>query len=40
MAKGAAPLGSELKVEVDGEDEETALAAITELLANRFGEDE
>lgn len=36
----AAPLGSELKVEVDGEDEEAALAAITELLANRFGEDE
>lgn len=36
----AAPLGSELRVEVDGEDEEAALAAITELLANRFGEDE
>ena len=36
----AAPLGTELNVRVDGEDEAAALAAITELIANRFGEEE
>ncbi len=36
----AAPLGSELNVCVDGEDEAAAMAAIEELLANRFGEEE
>ena len=36
----AAPIGAELSVCVAGEDEEAALAAISELLANRFGEEE
>ena len=36
----AAPVGTELTVTVDGEDEEAAMAAIAELIANRFGEDE
>ena len=36
----AAPVGSELKVSVSGEDEEAAMAAIAELIANRFGEEE
>ena len=36
----AAPLGSELKVRVSGEDEEAAMAAIAKLIADRFGEEE
>ncbi len=36
----AAPVGSELSVRVEGEDEEAAMAAIAELIAGRFGEDE
>ena len=36
----AAPVGSELKLSVSGEDEAAALAAIAELIANRFGEEE
>jgi phosphocarrier protein len=36
----AAPLGSELKVRVSGEDEGAAMAAIAELIADRFGEEE
>ena len=36
----AAPVGSELLVQVEGEDEEASLAAIAELIANRFGEEE
>lgn len=36
----AAPIGSELTVGVAGEDEETALSAIAELIADRFGEAE
>ena len=36
----AAPLGSELKVQVSGEDEEAAMAAIAKLIADRFGEEE
>jgi phosphocarrier protein len=34
----AAVKGTELTVEVDGEDEETALKAIVALIADRFGE--
>ncbi|MGE0639135.1 MAG: HPr family phosphocarrier protein [Thermoanaerobaculia bacterium] len=34
----AAPQGSRLVVRCDGEDEVAALAAITELFADRFGE--
>jgi len=36
----AAPCGSRLTVEVDGSDEDSAAEAITELVANRFGEGE
>ena len=36
----AAPIGSELNIRVDGEDEAAAMTAITELISNRFGEDE
>jgi len=36
----AAGKGSEVELVVDGEDEDAALAALTELIANRFGEDE
>jgi phosphocarrier protein len=36
----AAGKGTNIELQVDGEDEETALQALTELVANRFGEDE
>jgi phosphocarrier protein HPr len=36
----AAGKGAELKLTFDGGDEERALAAVTELIANRFGEEE
>ncbi len=32
--------GTEIELLIDGEDEEQALAAIVELIDNRFGEDE
>ena len=36
----AAPIGAELLVSVDGDDEDAAMSAISDLIANRFGEDE
>lgn len=36
----AAGKGTELELEVDGSDEEAALDAISELVADRFGEGE
>ncbi|HSH26424.1 MAG TPA: HPr family phosphocarrier protein [Wenzhouxiangella sp.] len=36
----AAPCGSRLTLEVDGSDEEDAAQAITQLVGERFGEDE
>jgi phosphocarrier protein len=36
----AAPIGTEIRVKVSGEDEEAAMTAIRDLIANRFGEDE
>jgi len=36
----AAGKGSEVELVVNGEDEDAALAALTELIASRFGEDE
>ena len=36
----AAAKGSELVIEVSGEDEQQALEALCELIADRFGEDE
>ena len=36
----AAPIGSEIRVRVEGEDEEMAMTAIAELIADRFGEAE
>ncbi|MFC4160491.1 HPr family phosphocarrier protein [Chitinimonas lacunae] len=36
----AAAKGSRITVETNGDDEEAALAAITELIANRFDESE
>lgn len=36
----AATKGTEISVRADGEDESEAVAAIVELLVNRFGEDE
>jgi phosphocarrier protein HPr len=36
----AAPVGTEIRVKVSGEDEEAAMTAIRELIADRFGEDE
>lgn len=36
----AAGIGSQVLVEVDGEDEQVALDAILSLIANRFGEAE
>lgn len=36
----AAGKGTELEVEVSGRDEEAALSAISELVADRFGEAE
>jgi phosphocarrier protein HPr len=35
----AAPQGSELQLQLDGEDEQDALRAILALLESRFGED-
>jgi phosphocarrier protein HPr len=35
----AAPMGSELKLQLDGADEQDALRAILALLEARFGED-
>jgi phosphocarrier protein len=36
----AAKKGTELELVVSGEDEEAAMAAIVELINNRFGEEE
>ena len=36
----AASCGAELELIVDGEDEQSALEAITDLFQSRFGEDE
>ena len=36
----AAPVGTEVLVRVEGDDEADAMAAITELIADRFGEEE
>ncbi|MEE4303898.1 MAG: HPr family phosphocarrier protein [Wenzhouxiangella sp.] len=36
----AAPCGSRLTLEVDGTDEDQAAAAVTDLVADRFGEGE
>jgi len=36
----AAGKGSQVIVTVEGDDEDSALSALTELIANRFGEDE
>ena len=36
----AAAMGSELTIECDGEDEEDAVAALVELISDRFGEGE
>jgi phosphocarrier protein len=36
----AAGKGSDLQLSFDGDDEERASAAVIELIANRFGEDE
>jgi phosphocarrier protein HPr len=35
----AASVGTVLKLTVNGEDEETAINAISELIANKFGEE-
>jgi phosphocarrier protein len=36
----AAPIGTEIRVRVSGDDEEAAMTAIRELIADRFGEGE
>ncbi len=36
----AANKGSELHIEIEGQDQEEALSAICELINNRFGEEE
>jgi phosphocarrier protein len=36
----AAAIGTELTIEADGEDENLAMAAVIQLINNRFGEDE
>lgn len=36
----AAATGTELTIEADGEDEQLALAAVIQLINNRFGEDQ
>ena len=36
----AAPVGTELNLSVSGADEAEAFAALQELIANRFGEEE
>lgn len=35
----AAPLGSTIKITTNGESEEDCLAALTELVENKFGEE-
>ncbi len=35
----AAPKGTEIRIAVEGEDEEPALAALMRLVADKFGED-
>lgn len=34
----AAPMGSEIELEVEGQDEETALEALAKVIEDRFGE--
>ena len=36
----AAGVGSQIDIEVEGPDEQEAMAALRELIANRFGESE
>jgi phosphocarrier protein len=36
----AAGKGTQVELMVDGDDEDQAMAALVELIANRFGEDE
>lgn len=36
----AAAIGTELTIEADGGDEDLAMAALIQLINNRFGEDE
>ncbi len=36
----AAGLGTDVEIETDGEDEQAALAAIVELINDKFGEDQ
>jgi phosphotransferase system HPr-like phosphotransfer protein len=36
----AAGPGTEIEIEVDGEQEDEALATLKALIANRFGEDQ
>lgn len=36
----AAGVGSEIEIEADGEDEQPAVDALRELIANKFGEGE
>lgn len=36
----AAAIGTELTIEADGEDEDLAMAAVIQLINNRFGEDQ
>jgi len=36
----AAGKGTDIELQVDGEDEDGALQSLTDLVANRFGEDE
>ena len=36
----AAPLGTELTLETEGPDEQAAMKALTDLIADRFGEGE
>lgn len=35
-----APQGSQVSIRCEGKDQEAALAAVTELIAGRFGEDD
>lgn len=36
----AAPVGTEITVRADGEDEDAALAAVIDLINDRFGEED
>ena len=36
----AAPMGTELRLECDGPDEDEAMAALVQLIRDRFGEDQ